>query len=59
MSALSYLGLSVVPIRSVRPLSEIAASLTSLVGSKEQATHLDDSGISWSSNGGSVWSLSD
>jgi hypothetical protein len=45
-SALSYLGSSVVPIRSVRPSSETVASLTSLAGSKEQATRLDDSGTS-------------
>jgi hypothetical protein len=36
-SALSYLGSSVVPIWSVRPLSETTASLTSLAGSNEQA----------------------
>jgi hypothetical protein len=48
-SALSYLGSSVVPIRSVRPSSETTASLTSLAGSKEQAARLDDSRTSWSS----------
>jgi hypothetical protein len=37
MNALSYLGSSAVPIQSVRPSSEMTASLTSLVGSKEQA----------------------
>jgi hypothetical protein len=45
-SALSYLGSSVVPIRSVRPLLETTASLRSLAGSKEQAARLDDSGTS-------------
>jgi hypothetical protein len=45
-SALSYLGSSVILIRSVRPSSETVASLTSLAGSKEKATRLDDSGIS-------------
>jgi hypothetical protein len=33
-------------IWSVRPSSETTASLTSLVGSKEQVTRLDDSGTS-------------
>jgi hypothetical protein len=46
MSALCYLGSSVIPIRSVRPSSETIASLTSLAGSKEQAARLDDSGMS-------------
>jgi hypothetical protein len=58
-SELSYLGSSVVPMRSVRPSSETTASLTSLAGSKEQAARFDDSGTSWSSDRGSVWSLSD
>jgi hypothetical protein len=58
-SALSYLGSSVVPIRSVRPSSETTTSLMSLAGSKEQAARLDDSGTSWSSDQGSTWSLSD
>jgi hypothetical protein len=44
-SALSYLGSSVVPIRSVWPLSETDTSLTSLAGSKEHAGCLDDSGV--------------
>jgi hypothetical protein len=43
-SGLSNLGSRVVPIRSVRPSSEMAASLTSLAGSKERAASLDDSG---------------
>jgi hypothetical protein len=59
MSALSYLGSSTVPIQSVRPSSEIAVSLTTSAGSKEQAAHLDDSGISWSSEGRLAQSLSD
>jgi hypothetical protein len=59
MRALSYLGLSVVPIWSVRLSSETTASLTSLAGSKEQAAHLDDSRTSWSSDRGSAQSLSD
>jgi hypothetical protein len=42
-SALSYLGSSVVLIQSVRPSSETTTSLTSLAGSKEQVTRLDDS----------------
>jgi hypothetical protein len=58
-SALSYLGSSVVPIQSVRPLSETTTSLTSLAGSKEQAACLDDSGTSCSSDRGSARSLSD
>jgi hypothetical protein len=58
-SALSYLGTSTIPIRSVWPSSETATSLSSLAGSKEQATRLDDSGISWSSDRGLAWSLSD
>jgi hypothetical protein len=58
-SVLSYLGSSVVPIRSVRLSLEMTASLTSLAGSKEQTTLLDDSGTSWSSDRGSAWSLSD
>jgi hypothetical protein len=58
-STLSYLRSSVIPIWSVRTLSEMAASLTSLGGSKEQAARLDDSGTSWSSDQGSAWSLSD
>jgi hypothetical protein len=45
-SVLSYLGSSVIPIRSVRPSSEMTASLTSLEGLKEQAARLDDSGTS-------------
>jgi hypothetical protein len=45
-SALSYLGSSTIPILSVRPSLETTASLTSLAGSKEQATRLDDSGTS-------------
>jgi hypothetical protein len=53
-SALSYLGSSTVSIRSVRPSSEMTASLTSLTGSKEQAAHLDDSGME-----ALAWSLSD
>jgi hypothetical protein len=53
-SALFYLRLSVILIRSVRPSSEMTASLKSLAGSKEQAAHLDDSGTSWSSDRGSV-----
>jgi hypothetical protein len=58
-SALSYLGSSVVPIRSVRPSWEMTASLMSLAGSKEQAACLDDSGTSWSSDQGSTRSLSE
>jgi hypothetical protein len=58
-SVLSYLGSSAVSIQSVRPSSEMTASLTSLAGSKEQAAHLDDSGTSWSSDRGSAQSLSD
>jgi hypothetical protein len=58
-SALSNLGSSVVLIQSVQPSSETVASLTSLAGSKEQAARLDDLGITWSSEGGSAWSLSD
>jgi hypothetical protein len=57
-SALSYLGSSAVPIRSVRSSLEMIAFLTSLMGSKEQAARLDDSGTSWSSDRGSAWSLS-
>jgi hypothetical protein len=37
----------------------MTASLTSLAGSKEQATRLGDSGTSWSSDQGSARSLSD
>jgi hypothetical protein len=59
MSALSYLGSSVIPIRSVWLMSETTASLTSLAGSKEQAARLDDSGTSWSSEWGLAWCLSD
>jgi hypothetical protein len=55
MSALSYLGSSVVPIRSVWPSSKTVASLTSLAGSKVQVAHLDESGISWYLDGGSAW----
>jgi hypothetical protein len=58
-SALSYLGSSVVPIRSVRLSSETIAPLTSLAGSKEQVAHLDDLGTFWSSDRGSARSLSD
>jgi hypothetical protein len=58
-SALSYLGSSAISIRSVQSSSETTASLTSLAGSKEQATCLDDSGTSWSSDRGSAQSLSD
>jgi hypothetical protein len=59
MSALFSLGLSVVPILSVRPSSETTASLTSLAGSKERAAHLDNSRTSWSLDRGSAQSLSD
>jgi hypothetical protein len=52
-SALSYLGLSDVLIRSVQLSTETTTSLTSLAGSKEQAARLDDSGTSWSSDRGS------
>jgi hypothetical protein len=58
-SALSYLGSSAIPIQSLCPSFEMALSMTSLAGSKEQAARLDDSRMSWSSEGGSVWSLSD
>jgi hypothetical protein len=58
-SALSYLGSSVIPIRSIRPSLETTASLTSLAGSKEQAARMDDSWTSWSSDRGSERSLSD
>jgi hypothetical protein len=51
-SVLSYLGPSAIPIRSM--WSETAASLTSLARLKEQAACLNDSGISWSSDGGSA-----
>jgi hypothetical protein len=46
MSALCYLGSSVVPIRSVRLSSETITSFTSFAGSKEQVARLDDSGTS-------------
>jgi hypothetical protein len=58
-SALSYLGSSVIPIRSLRLSLETIVSLTSLAGTKEQATRLDDSGMSWSSERGPTWSLAD
>jgi hypothetical protein len=43
----------------LRPSSEATASLTSLAGSKEQVARLDDSGMSWSSERGPVWSFAD